>query len=309
MSNKKDKTDKYQEPRIAKNETEARYNWRGDWTVNSGNRWKNLKVIRNRHRDRESYIKPDKLTYHLITVYMGKPSRQQSRFSGRNYNILQTAGNVSVISEASGLRSSYDEAQQDDIYLHLEPDFVKSVAEGSDMKLSNVEIVTSLESRSPIIESMARMAFDELQRGTESMGSNLYADSVANVLAVQLLREYSSHKIPPEKRYVSGLTNKKLAFVLDLIESDLSEDLSLTVLAKAAGLSEYHFLRMFKQSTGYTPHQYVINQRVERAKELLKNTDMTITEIAYLLGFSTPSHFTHLFRRKTGFLPSQVRQV
>lgn len=307
MSGEKKKSSKFKKPRVAKNKSEKRYNWRGDWTVNSGNRWQNLKVIRNRHRVRESYIKPDKLTYHLITVYMGKPSKQQSLFSGRNYNILQTVGNVSVISQATGMRSFYDDAEQDDIYLHLEPGFVRSVAEGAELNPDKLEIITSLESRSPVIESMARMAFDELQRGTESMGSNLYADSLATVLAVQLLREYSSEKMPPEKRYVNGLTNKKLTFVLDLIESDLSQDLSLTVLAKAAGLSEYHFLRMFKQSTGYTPHQYVINQRIERAKEMLKSTDMSITEIAYLLGFSTPAHFTYLFRRKTGFLPSQMR--
>jgi AraC family transcriptional regulator len=303
----KRKTKNNQNSQVDQEREKTRHNWRGDWTVNSGNRWENLKVIRNRHKDRESYIKPDKLTYHLITVYMGAPSRQQSLFSGRNYNILQTAGNVAVISEASGLRSSYDDAEQDDIYLHLEPNFVKSVAEGADLNPDTTEIVTELESRSPIIESMARMAFDELQRGDKSMGSNLYADSLANVLAIQLLREYSSKKMLPEKRYVNGLTNRKLAFVLDLIESDLSEDLSLKVLAKSAGLSEYHFLRMFKKSTGYTPHQYVINQRIERAKDLLKNTDMSITEIAYLLGFSTPAHFTHLFRRKTGLLPSQLR--
>ncbi len=307
MSDKQAEEEKHRKPRVAETKAEKRYNWRGDWTVNSGDRWKNLKVIRNQHKVRESYIKPDKLTFHLITVYMGTPSRQQSLFSGRNYNILQTAGNVSVISEASGMRSHYDDAEQDDIYLHLEPDFVRSVAEGADLNPHKIEIVTSLESRSPIIESMARMAFDELQRGNDSMGGNLYADSLANVLAVQLLREYSSEKMPPEKRYVNGLTNKKLGFVLDLIESDLSEDLSLKVLAKTAELSEYHFLRMFKQSTGYTPHQYVIQQRIERAKELLKKTDMSITEIAYLLGFSTPAHFTHLFRRKTGFLPSEMR--
>jgi AraC family transcriptional regulator len=64
---------------------------------------------------------------------------------------------------------------------------------------------------------------------------------------------------------------------------------------------------MFKQSTGYTPHQYVISQRIERAKELLKKTDLSITEIAYLLGFSTPAHFTHHFRRKTGIRPSEMR--
>lgn len=238
---------------------------------------------------------------------MGAPSRQQAFFSGRNYNILQTAGNVAVISAASALQSWYDEVEQDDIYLHLEPEFIRLVAAGADLNPDQTEIITSLETRSPVIESMARMAFDELQRSKEATGSNLYADSLANLLAVQLLCEYSSHKMPAEKQYVNGLTNKKLARVLDLIESDLSEDLSLSILANAAGLSEYHFLRMFKQSTGVTPHQYVISQRIERAKELLQRTDMTITEIAYLLGFSTPAHFTHHFRRKTGATPSELR--
>ena len=303
-----EKTNKpHQTPKIDEGRNESRHNWRGDWIVNSRDRWQNLKIIRNRHQVRESVIKPDKLTYHLITVYMGAPSRQQSLLAGRNYNVLQTAGNVAVISAATALKSWYDEAEQDDIYLHLEPEFIRQTAAGADLNPDKIEITTTLDSRSPVIETMARMAFDELQRGGDATASNLYADSVANILAVQLLREYSSEKMPPEKRYVNGLTNKKLALVLELIESDLSEDLPLKVLANAAGLSEYHFLRMFKQSTGYTPHQYVIHQRIERAKTLLKKTEMTITEIAYLLGFSTPAHFTHHFRRKTGLTPSEMR--
>jgi AraC family transcriptional regulator len=294
-------------PKIDEGRTETRHNWRGDWIINSRDRWQNLKVIRNRHHVRESVIKPDKLTYHLITVYMGAPSRQQSLLSGRNYNILQTAGNVAVISAACALRSWYDEAEQDDVYLHLEPEFVRQVALGADLNPDKIEIITTLDSRSPLIESMARMAFDELQRGDDATATNLYADSLANLLAIQLLREYSSDKLSPAKQFVNGLTNKKLALVLDLIESDLSEDLSLKALASAAGLSEYHFLRLFKQSTGLTPHQYVISQRIERAKELLQKTQMTITEIAYLLGFSTPAHFTHHFRRKTGITPREMR--
>src|SRR5688572_27020204 len=181
-----------QAPKVDEGRAETRHNWRGDWIVNSRDRWRNLKVIRNRHHVRESVINPDKLTYHLITVYMGAPSRQQSLLSGRNYNILQTAGNVAVISAACALRSWYDEAEQDDVYLHLEPEFVRQVALGADMNPDKIEIVTTLDSRSPLIESMARMAFDELQRDDDTAATNLYADSLANLLAIQLLREYSS---------------------------------------------------------------------------------------------------------------------
>ncbi len=87
-----EKAEKSNTSKVDEGRTKTRYNWRGDWIVNSCDRWKNLKVIHNRHHIRESYIKPDKLTYHLITIYMGAPSRQQSLLSGRNYNILQTAG-------------------------------------------------------------------------------------------------------------------------------------------------------------------------------------------------------------------------
>src|SRR5215217_2683275 len=140
--------------KVDEGRTQTRYNWRGDWVVNSSDRWQNLKVIRNRHHVRESLIKPDKLTYHLITVYMGAPSRQQSILSGRNFNILQSAGNVAVISAATALRSWYDDVEQDDIYLHLEPEFIKRVgAESAGLNPDKIEIVTSLDSRSPIIES------------------------------------------------------------------------------------------------------------------------------------------------------------
>ncbi|MEZ5427948.1 MAG: AraC family transcriptional regulator [Pyrinomonadaceae bacterium] len=292
---------------IDSNRAGSRYNWRGQWVVNSKDRWKNLKIIRNRHAIRESYIKPGKLTFHLITVYMGAPSRQQTIFSGRNYNILQTAGHIAVIPAFCTLQSWYDDVEQDDIYLHLEPDFVQRVAEGSDLNPDATEIVTSLENRNPIIHQLAQMAFDELQLGREAMGSNLYADSLANMLAVQLLRNHSSRPLPEEKHYSNGLSNRRLTRVLELINSDLSADLSLTELAEAAGLSEYYFLRLFKKSTNLTPHQYVLNQRIEKAKELLRKTDLTITEISYILGFSTPAHFTYQFRRRTGVPPSSLR--
>ena len=133
--------------KVDEGRAETRHNWRGDWIVNSRDRWQNLKVIRNRHQVRESVIKPDRLTFHLITVYMGAPSRQQSLLSGRNYNILQTAGNVAVISAATALKSWYDEAEQDDVYLHLEPEFVRAVALGADLNPDRVEIVTTLDSR------------------------------------------------------------------------------------------------------------------------------------------------------------------
>lgn len=296
------------EPAVAVAETGKKFNWRGQWTASSGDRWQNLKVIRNRHQIRESYVLPGKLTNHLILVYMGAPSRQQTVFEGRNYNILQTRGDVAVMPALSSIRSEYDEVEQDDIYLHLEPEFLKKTALGADLNPDNIELVTTLGTRNPQIEQLANLAFDELQREDSSTGSNLYADSLANLLAVQLLREYSSRTLPAAKNYSNGLPARKLRQVLDLINSDLAEDLSLAVLSQTVGISEYHFLRLFKLSTGLTPHQYVMRQRLERARELLQNNVISVTEIAYSLGFATPAHFAHHFRRQMGVTPSELRR-
>lgn len=284
-----------------------RFNWRGNWIADSGDRWRNLKVIRNRHRVRESVIAPGKLTFHLITVYMGAPSRQQTRFENRNLNILQTSGDVVVIPAQTTLRSVYDDVEQDDIYLHLEPDFINKIALQSDLNPDRLEMIPIFGARNPQIEQLAKLAFAELQQDESTVGSNLYADSLANLLAVELLRNYSSRGLP-ERHYSNGLPNKKLARILDLINSDLSANLSLSFLAETAGLSEYHFLRLFKQSTGATPHQYVLRQRIERAKQLLLETELSVTEIAFLLGFATPAHFAQQFRRQTGVPPTELRR-
>lgn len=284
-----------------------KFNWRGNWVANSGDRWHNLKVIRNRHSVRASFIPPDKLTYHLVTVYMGAPSRQQTSFEGRNFNVLQTRGDVAIIPALSTMRSWYDEVEQDDIYLHLEPSFIKKVALEADLNPDKVELITTFGTRNPQVSQLAQLAFEELQRSEAVTGSNLYADSLANILAVQLLRDYSSYNLPPELTYANGLPHKKLSQVLDLINSALASDLSLAVLAQTAGLSQYHFLRLFKHSTGVTPHQYILRQRISRAKQLLVESDLSITEISYSLGFATPAHFTHHFRRQTGLTPSDLR--
>ncbi|MDQ4120466.1 MAG: helix-turn-helix domain-containing protein [Acidobacteriota bacterium] len=285
-----------------------RFNWRGNWIADSGDRWRNLKVIRNRHRVRESVIAPGKLTFHLITVYMGAPSRQQTRFENRNLNILQTSGDVVVIPAQTTLRSVYDDVEQDDIYLHLEPDFIKKTALESDLNPDGTELVPILGTRNPQIEQLAKLAFAELQHDEATVGSNLYADSLANLLAVELLRSYSTRAFAPEPTNTNALPKRKLAQILDLINSDLSADLSLAFLAETVGLSEYHFLRLFKQSTGATPHQYVLRQRIERAKQLLLETQLSVTEISFLLGFSTPAHFAQQFRRQTGVQPTELRR-
>jgi AraC-like DNA-binding protein len=104
-----------------------------------------------------------------------------------------------------------------------------------------------------------------------------------------------------------GLTHTQLQQVLDYIHTHLDRDLSLAELAEFINISPTYFASLFKQAAGVSPHQYVIQQRVERAKTMLAKTDLAIADIALQVGFSSQSHLTQQFKRITGMTPKQIR--
>jgi AraC family transcriptional regulator len=105
------------------------------------------------------------------------------------------------------------------------------------------------------------------------------------------------------------LDGRRLKRVLEFIEANLSEELSLTRLAAVAELSTSHFRAGFRDSVGVAVHQYVIEHRVERAKSLLMREDQTIAEIALAAGFTHQSHLARHMQRATGFSPLQMRRI
>jgi len=104
-----------------------------------------------------------------------------------------------------------------------------------------------------------------------------------------------------------GLTHTRLQQVLDYIQTHLDRDLSLAELAEVINISPTYFASLFKQAIEISPHQYVIQRRVERAKVMLSKTDLAIADIALQVGFSSQSHLNQQFKRLTGMTPKQVR--
>lgn len=144
----------------------------------------------------------------------------------------------------------------------------------------------------------------ELERPTP-IGS-LYAQTAAQMITVHLLRHYSSSDVrvwEPRR----GLSSKHIQRIRDFVQNHLEQDVTLALLAQQLDLSPYHFARLFRQTTGQSPHQYVLAQRLERAKWLLKTTTLPIAQIAIESGFANQSYLTTVFKHHVGATPRQYR--
>jgi AraC family transcriptional regulator len=138
---------------------------------------------------------------------------------------------------------------------------------------------------------------------TGGAGGPLAAESLANVLAVHLIRHVLAPRQPARRRD-GTLPRARLRAVAEYVEEHLDAALTLNQLAAVAHLSAYHFARQFKAATGLPPHQYVIMRRVERARHLLQaGTDLSLAEVAAHAGFSDQSQFARHFKRLVGVSP------
>jgi|Deesub1362B_J571_1020462.scaffolds.fasta_scaffold00175_35 YesN/AraC family two-component response regulator len=108
---------------------------------------------------------------------------------------------------------------------------------------------------------------------------------------------------------LTHVPSDSISKAIKYIELNLSEDLSLSVLSRIANLSKYHFCRLFKKKTGLTPMKFVSKKRIERAKELLQREDITISTIAFEVGFNDIGHFVKKFKAYTGLTPTSYRKL
>jgi len=207
------------------------------------------------------------------------------------------AGEISVVPAEHTFEAYWNQASNS-VVLKLSVEFMSRNAValwGEDQ----FELSPSLQIQDPFITQIALEVKQEL---TDSDLNRVYIETMVNLLAVYLLRKFSTQAIPKDKDK-GTLSSQTLDTVLTYIDSHLEKTITVKSLAAMANLSQYHFSRAFKQSIGQSPHQYVIQQRVERAKELLSLGKMEIYDVAIACGFSSQSHFSRCFKRLTGATP------
>ena len=191
------------------------------------------------------------------------------------------------------------------VHFYFTDDHLRKVAEKTwDKSPAQLSVDEHIFADDPVITSIYRQFLLNCQWGESA--DRMMMSSAISLLLTHLVKQYTHFKWAPVQ-VKGGLAPFQLARVKEYVDANLSSGLQIAELANITELSEYHFARMFKQSVGLAPHQYVMQQRLMRAKELLQKSELSLTQVALQCGFSSSSHFSNHFKRAIGFSPSKYR--
>jgi AraC family transcriptional regulator len=241
---------------------------------------------------------------HVIITYYGQPQEIVWRLEGQRLASTTRSGSITIIPEAHDGR--WDIAGAIGVsHVFLPDSRLQAFAE-------------QLGSREPI-DLLARVGFDDpiASRVMEMLGrepvmadpsSRLFVEQAVDLLCTQLVRGHSSFGALGAPAPRRGLAEWQVRKVTSYMREHLDQPIGLDTLADLAGLSRFHFCTAFKLATGRTPHQALVDLRMERARQLLCLPGMPVTEVGLAVGYETPSAFAASFRKATGLTPSAFRQ-
>lgn len=245
-------------------------------------------------------------TMHIIASGISNlpESSGQRWLDGKRQQERRKTGDIAIIPTGISHRCNWNTSVQF-LVLAIEPILLQQV--GQDLiNPDRIELIPHfMNQQDPLIQGIITALKEELE--SEKIGAYLLIDSLKTTLAIHLLRNYCTTQ-PKLSSYTDGLANSKLQQVKEYINANLHQDLKLIDLAAIVQTSPYHFLRLFKQSLGVTPHQYILQSRIEQAKYLLQHSELSIAEIAARVGFCDQSHLTRYFKRIVGVTPKQLSQ-
>ena len=268
--------------------------------------WQNLRALEMRHMISEWTTPP--LENHCIIIQLGPSVDATVEIGDQSFEQTLEPGAITIVPAGMSIDwRQLDDGPSEALHLYLDAQFLRTTAESIDVDYSQISIAPQFGIRDEHIHHIGMSLHHEL-KDANVMG-RLYADSLAQVLAMQLVRRYSYLKGLQTSR--GGMAPRKLRRAIEFINSSLDEEqaVALPVVAGEVQMSYSHFSRAFKQSMGVSPNVYMTEQRIERAKKLLSETDLRIADIALRTGFASQSHFTSTFRKLVWTTPKAFRDT
>ncbi|GAB4536586.1 MAG: hypothetical protein Tsb0014_24510 [Pleurocapsa sp.] len=243
-------------------------------------------------------------TMHIIACGVGNIlARGERSLDGKLQTERRNRGDIAIIPAGIAHRCNWNTLTEFAV-LAIEPKLLQQVGLGL-VDGDRISLIPQFMDRGDtLIEGIFATLKDELQ--SQQLGGNLLVDNLKTTLAIHLLRKYCTTK-PKLFSYETGLSQLKLREITEYIDANLDRDLPIIELAAIAQITPYHFIRLFKKSIGQTPHQYILQRRIEKGKYLLQHSQLSTEEIAASLGFCDRSHFAKYLKRFTGLTPKQLQ--
>ena len=239
---------------------------------------------------------------HFLHVVLSGAVKYEVKTRGRSFRFTSRPGTIFLLPQGTVDEVNWaGPTKRTAVAIHprLLTDALEETAHETDIQLTEHWDLIDRHISALLLEMTA-----DLDDG--SPAGTIYGESLANVLAVYLLKRYAVRRVTPLV-FKGGLPGHRLKRVLDYIAGNLDENISLSQLATIAGMSPHYFSALFKRSTGRAPHRYVLLQRIERAKQQLRNPKHSIIDAGLDAGFQNPSHFARVFRKIVGTTPSNFR--
>jgi len=156
------------------------------------------------------------------------------------------------------------------------------------------------------LEQLLKLLLSEVR--TENANGKLFIENLISIFAMHFVKNYTNSENDLVKN-VNGFTEKDYEKILLHIENNLTENISIDELAEKFGIGKHDFFKKFKTSTNITPYKFIVQKKLERSKQLLREFKYTLTDITYLLNFTDQSHFTKSFKKMFGVTPNEFRKT
>ena len=249
-------------------------------------------------------LEVDGLQTHTIAVNVGHAFRLDARIDGRSSSSEMHAGAIKLVEAGPRSRWQWDERSPIEmLHVSFGDDVLRACA--VDLDLPAPAILTRVAFADTTLERLVRLLGDDVR---DRPAPSLFGDAVRAELVLHVLANYTSLAgrdvvQPPRRR----LGRRTLRLLDDYIEAHLGHDIAIADLAALAGVSRFHFARLFRATVGVPPHRYVLGRRLERARALLQSNQRSLREIAALTGCADQSHLTRAVKRKFGATPGALR--